>query len=86
MVSNARDNGISKGRLKNRIVMDVCEFCYSPINSLYQKCVSNVELSEGGSCDIKDIQNPCNYSLQGFCISFISHEPPSDNSTLLTHF
>ena len=31
-------------------------------------------------------ENPCNYSLQGFCISFISHEPPSDNSTLLTHF
>lgn len=71
VVSNARDNGISKGRLKNRIVMDVCEFCYSPINSLYQKCVSNVELSEGGSCDIKDMQNPCNYSLQGFCIRYI---------------
>lgn len=66
VVSNARDNGISKGRLKNRIVMAVCEFCYSPINSLYQKYVSNVELSEGDSCDIKDIQNPCNYSLQGF--------------------
>ena len=66
MVSNARDNRISKGRLKNRIVMDVCEFCYSTINSLYQTCVSSVELSEGGSCDIKDIQNPCNYSLQGF--------------------
>ena len=60
VVSNARDNGISKGRLKNRIVMDVCEFCYSPINSLYQKCVSNVELSERDSCDVTDIQNPCN--------------------------
>ena len=60
MVSNARDNGISKGRLKNRIVIDVCEFCYSPINSLSQKCVSNVELSERDSCDIKNIQNPCN--------------------------
>ena len=31
-------------------------------------------------------ENTCNYSLQVFCISFISHEPPSDNSTLLTHF
>ena len=60
VINNARDNGISKGRLKNRIVMDVCEFCYSPINSLYQKCVSSVELSEGGSCDINNIQNPCN--------------------------
>lgn len=40
--------------------MAVCEFCYSPINSLSQKCVSSVELSEGGSCVIKDIQNPCN--------------------------
>ena len=60
LVSNARDNGISKGRLKNRIVMDVCEFCYSPINSLYQKYVSSVEFSEGDSCDITDIQNPCN--------------------------
>ena len=60
VISNARDNGISKGRLKNRIVMAVCEFCYSPINSLYQKYVSNMELSEGDSCDIKDIQNPCN--------------------------
>ena len=60
VVSNARDNGISKGRLKNRIVMDVCEFCYSAINSLYQKCVSNVELSERDLCDIKNIQNPCN--------------------------
>ena len=56
VLSNARDNGISKGRLKNRIVMDVCEFYCSPVNSLYQKYVSNVELSEGGSCDIKDIQ------------------------------
>lgn len=55
VISNARDNGISKGRLKNRIVMAVCEFCYSPINSLSQKCVSSVELSEGGLCDIKDI-------------------------------
>lgn len=60
VVSNARDNGISKGRLKNRIVKDVCEFCYSPINSLYQKYASSVEFSEGGSCDITDIQNPCN--------------------------
>ena len=60
VVSNARDNGISKGRLKNRIVMYVCEFSYSPLNSLYQKCVSSVELSEGGSCDINNIQNPCN--------------------------
>lgn len=60
VISNARDNGISKGRLKNRIVMAVCEFCYSPINSLSQKCVSSVELSERDSCDIKDIQNPCN--------------------------
>lgn len=60
VISNARDNGFSKGRLKNRIVMDVCEFCCSAINSLSQKCVSSVELSEGGSCDIKDIQNPCN--------------------------
>lgn len=60
VISNARDNGISKGRLKNRIVMAVCEFCYSPINSLSQKCVSSVEFSEGGLCDIKDIQNPCN--------------------------
>jgi len=60
VISNARDNGISKGRLKNRKVMAVCEFCYSPINSLSQKCVSSVELSEGGSCVIKDIQNPCN--------------------------
>ena len=60
MVSNARDNGISKGRLKNRIVLDVCEFCCSLINSLYQKYVSSVEFSEGGSCDITDIQNPCN--------------------------
>ena len=60
VVSNARDNGISKGRLKNRIGMNVCEFSYSAINSLYQKYVSNVELSEGGSCDITDIQNPCN--------------------------
>lgn len=60
VVSNARDNEISKGRLKNRIVMDVCEFCFSAINSLYQKCVSNVELSEGDSCDIKNMQNPCN--------------------------
>ena len=60
VISNARDNGNSKGRLKNRIVMAVCEFCYSAINSLYQKCVSNVELSERDSCDIKDIQNPCN--------------------------
>lgn len=66
VISNARDNGISKGRLKNRIVMAVCEFCYSPINSLYQKYVSNMELSEGDSCDIKDMQNPCNYSLQEF--------------------
>ena len=55
VINNARDNGISKGRLKNRIVMAVCEFCYSPINSLSQKCVSSVELSEGGLCDIKDI-------------------------------
>ena len=46
--------------------MDVCEFSYSAINSLYQKYVSNVEVSEGDSCDIKDRQNPCNYSLQGF--------------------
>ena len=60
VLSNARDNGISKGRLKNRIVMDVCEFSYSAINSLYQKYVSNVEVSEGDSCDIKDRQNPCN--------------------------
>ncbi len=60
LVSNARDNGISKGRLKNRIVMDVCEFCCSPINSLYQKYGSNVELSERDSCDVTDIQNPCN--------------------------
>ena len=60
VLSNARDNGISKRRLKNRVVLDVCEFCYSPINSLYQKCVSNVEVSEGDSCDIKDIQNPYN--------------------------
>lgn len=49
VISNARDNGISKGRLKNRIVMDVCELCCSAINSLYQKCVSNVELSERDS-------------------------------------
>lgn len=60
VVSNARDNGISKGRLKNRIVLDVCEFYCSLINSLYQKYVSSVEFSEGGSCDITDIQNPCN--------------------------
>lgn len=60
VVSNARDNGIYKSLLKNRIVKDVCEFCYSPINSLSQECVSSVELSEGGLCDIKDIQNPCN--------------------------
>ena len=60
VLSNARDNGISKGRLKNWIVMDVCEFSYSAINSLYQKYVSNVEVSEGDSCDIKDRQNPCN--------------------------
>ena len=60
VISNARDNGISKGRLKNRIVIDVCEFFYSPINSLYQKYVSNVELSERDSCDIKNIQNSCN--------------------------
>lgn len=66
VISNARDNGISKGRLKNRIVIDVCEFCYSPNNSLYQKYASNLELSERDSYDIKDIQNPCNYSLQGF--------------------
>jgi len=38
VLSNARDNGISKGRLKNRIVMDVCEFCCSPINSLKIDC------------------------------------------------
>ena len=56
VVSNARDNGISKGRLKNRIVMDVCEFSYSAINSLYQKYVSNVEMSERDSCDIKSLQ------------------------------
>lgn len=31
-------------------------------------------------------ENPYNYSLQGFCISFISHESLSDNSTLLTYF
>ena len=60
VVSNARDNEISKGRLKNRIVMNLCEFCYSLINSLYQKYVSSVKLSEGGSCGIKDMQNPCN--------------------------
>ena len=60
VISNARDNEISKGRLKNGIVMDICEFCYSPNNSLYQKCVSNVELSERDSCDVTDIQNPCN--------------------------
>ena len=60
VINNARDNGISKGRLKNRIVMDVCEFCCSPVNSLYQKYVSNVELSERDSCDVTDIQNPCN--------------------------
>lgn len=56
VINNARDNGISKGRLKNRIVMYVCEFSYSPLNSLYQKCVSNVEVSEGDSCDVTDIQ------------------------------
>ena len=60
VISNARDNGIYKGRLKNRIVMAVCEFCYSSINSLSQKYVSNVELSERDSCDVTDIQNPCN--------------------------
>ena len=60
VVSNARDNGLSKGRLKNRIGMNVCEFRYSAINSLYQKYVSNVELSEIDSCDVTDIQNPCN--------------------------
>jgi len=38
VISNARDNGISKGRLKNRIVMAVCEFCYSAI-TLYIKNV-----------------------------------------------
>ena len=65
MISNARDNGISKGRLKNRIVMAVYEFCYSAINSLCQKYVSNVELSERDSCDIKDIQNPCNGYIAG---------------------
>lgn len=58
MISNARDNGISKGRLKNRIVMVVYEFSYLAINSLYQKYVSNVEFSERDSCDIKE--NPCN--------------------------
>ena len=31
-------------------------------------------------------ENPCNYSLQGFCISVTSHESLSDNSTLLTYF
>lgn len=36
VISNARDNGNSKGRLKNRIVMAVCEFCYSSI-TLYIK-------------------------------------------------
>ena len=56
VLSNARDNGISKGRLKNRIVIAVCEFCCSAINSLYQKCVSNVEMSERDSCDIKSLQ------------------------------
>lgn len=40
--------------------MDVCEFSYSAINSLYQKYVSNVEVFEGDSCDIKHRQNPCN--------------------------
>ena len=60
VISNARDNEISKGRLKNGIVMDICEFCYSPNNSLYQKYASNLELSERDSCDIKDIQNHCN--------------------------
>jgi len=58
VINNARDNGISKGRLKNRIGMNVCEFSYSAINSLYQKYVSNVELSERDSCDVTDIQNP----------------------------
>ena len=45
--------------------MDMCEFCYSVINSLSQKYVSNVELSERDSCDIKDIQNPCNGYIVG---------------------
>lgn len=49
--------------------MNVCEFSYSAINSLYQKYVSSVDFSEGGSCDITDIQNPCNYSLQGFSVN-----------------
>ena len=60
VISNARDNGISKGQLKNWIVMDVCEFCYSVINCLSQRYVSSMESSERDSCDIKDIQNPCN--------------------------
>lgn len=69
VVSNARDNGISKGRLKNRIVIDACEFCYSPINSLYQKYASNLELSEGGSCDIKNIQNPSMSNCRDFQVT-----------------